>query len=293
MKLNKIVAAAALSLISMGANAITLDQVAGSTQWKLSGLTTESNTWAGTNETTWGVGAVTQLTSATGTWFAGASDGYYLYYMIYGISDLNIVSNNGANFDIYNIGATGGVADGEIHMDIYRTTTQIPAIDQFFNADPADRTAFDMYSAFAALGPAYLEVVMGAGKQTVDVTGSVVDLDPLADETMATLVQHTFSQSLPTSGQGEFFADVVGGTAAAKWDTNGQFGHDFDAKYTLSVNGDTFGTGTCTDAQIASNDCFAGYINDPIRSKALPEPGTLALVGLALTGLAISRRRKA
>jgi hypothetical protein len=206
--------------------------------------------------------------------------------MIYGLADQNIVTT-GSGFDIYNVGATGGVADGMIHMDIYRTTTQIPSIDQLFNASPSTRTGYNSNSLLSGLGAAYLSVVMNPGKQMVDVAGGT---DPLADETLSTLIQHTFATSLPTSGQGEFFADVVGGTAQWKWNTDGYFGHDFDGKYTLSINGDSFGTGTCTDEQIATNACFAGYINDPIRARA-PEPGTLALLGLSLLGMASLRRR--
>lgn len=288
MKLTKFATAIALAIASITAHAIPLNSINGSVNWKLAGLTTESNLTTGTNETTWGVGAITSLSSSSGNWAAGLSDGSYLYYMIYGIADQNIVTS-GSNFDIYNVGATGGVADGKIHMDIYRSNTQIAALDQNFNANPANRTSFNSYSLLAALGPAYLKAEMNPGKQLVNVVGGT---DPLADETLASLVQHVFSTSLPTDGQGSFFADVVGGTATTKWDTNGFFGHDFDAKFTLSINGASYGTGTCTDAQVAANTCFAGYINDPLRSVALPEPGSMALVGLGLLGLGALRRRK-
>lgn len=311
-KMKLIAAAAVLGAASMVAQAVPLGAVMGNANWKLAGTTTENNVQAGTDETTWGVGTITGISSVAGNWAAGEG-GTFLYYMIYGIADANIIgtrtvagSGGPTSFDIYNTGATGGVGDGKIHLDIYQSAVQIPSLDQFFNANPNDRTAYGMHSLLAGLGPAYLNLEFGPGKSS-DIaaadngTCAVVlapfetcETNPGYSESLAQLVQTVASTNLPTSGTGTFFAEVVGGTAATKWDTNGMpFGYDFDAFFTLTNNGKSAGTGTCTDAQIAAGDCMAGYINDPARGLAIPEPGSLALAGLALLGAAgVARRRR-
>lgn len=291
MKLKQLITALTLGFAALSASATPLDAMTGNLNIKLTGLTTESNNAAGTNETTWGVGNITQIIGTGGqNWFSGVSDGTYLYYMIYGIADQNIVQDpNTGKFSIYNIGATGGAADGQIHLDIYRSTTNLLELTSNFNANPANRTGYDSYSLFAGMEK-YLEVEFRADKQLIDVAGGT---NPLADERLATLVQTATAATLPAAGEGQFFADVVGGKAATQWDTNGQFGHDLDGKFTLSTNGDRFGSGTCSDADIASNTCFVGLINDPIRANKIPEPGSLALLGLGFAGLAGLRRRRA
>jgi len=290
MKLKHFVTAASLAFASLSAAAVPLDQIVGNLDIKLGGLTTEQYTTAGTTETTWGIGNITSITSNTtgDTWNAGDSDGSYLYYMIYGIDDLGTSANGGNGFNIYNVGASGGVADGKIHLDIFRTTTRINPI-HLRNANPGDRVDFDTYSAFAGLGEAYLQFTFGAGIVTTD------DPNTPFDERLTTLYQDVTATTLPASGKGAFFLDVVGGTAMEQWDTNGrEFGHDASGNFTLRNN---FGieNQNCTQAQATGPNptCFAGLINDPILANKIPEPGSLALLGLGFAGLAGLRRRKA
>jgi hypothetical protein len=289
MNMKKIAAAVSIGLASFAASASNLSGVTGDVEIKLGGLTTETRLTTGSNETTWGVGYLESITSFSNLskWNAGTTDGF-LYYMVYGIADLSIIPHAGVGYDIYNVGATGGVADGKIHLDLYWSPTKIAAIDQFKNANPGLRTGYDSYSMFNALGPAYLKLTFGGDIQQVDRPETA-----LVDETQATMVQEANGQTLPTNGKGSFFLDVVGGTDAYHWDTNGQdFGHDMSGNFTLRPN---YGPGrnpNCTLAQVTAGVCFAGLINDPIITSRVPEPASLALFGLGLAGLAGLRRRR-
>lgn len=291
--IKSLAAAAAVCLLGTAAQAASLDSLQGPHNWKLQGTTSEYSP-AGVargNETTWGIGQITQINDNNGdaAWIAGASDGSYLYYVLYGIADLQITATPGG-FEIYNVGCTGGPCDGKIHLDIYRMNAPIAGI---LKQDPDSRTGFGTFNGLSNAPGAslYLALELAQGKVIADDPGTA------ADETTATLKQTTDATTLPTSGTGTFYANAVGGTGKAQWDSNGfplagGLFADFDANFTLKPN-NTANGGPCTNAQIAANDCFAGLVNDPVQSNAIPEPGTIAMAGLALAGLGLSRRRRA
>lgn len=284
MKLKTIVAATLLGVSSLAAQAVPLSSLpGGDMEFKLSGVTTEFYTWGGTNETTWGVGNITQITTPTSQgaasiWNSGEG-GDYLGYMIYGIADL---SNSGVapNVNLYNFGATGGIATGGIFIDVFQRLSN-PVI-----TTPSARAGYDSYTGVSSSN-LWLRLLLIPG---------IVANDPATSQnegTLATLAQTITGLTLPATGGGTFFANVIGGSAMAKFDTNGLttlLGTEADMHGIFDLRDNTAGSRPGCSAD--SRDCFFGLIRDPIIATAIPEPGSMALAGLGLIGLAALRRRK-
>lgn len=108
-------------------------------------------------------------------------------------------------------------------------------------------------------------------------------------------VAGTLATTNPLSGVASGYLSVTGGSEQARFDTNALLGGNADLLAKNSFC--TVDNGVCAKFSDAGGSVAANRwqlaIDDPVKGVAkLPEPATVALVGVALLGFGLARRRK-
>lgn len=217
------------------------------------------------SEDSWGIISISSITNTTTntTMFSRIADGY-LIGTVAGITDFTVVALGGISRDY----ATGGT------INIYQSATD------YTPGAPASTSQAAVFAAVAGANPLYLSLdfVAGAGNPVADF------FDPAA-AVAASYISMFDAATLTGSGSG--FLEVTGGSAAGHFDTNTRTtyaGLSADASFSVTLT------------PITPNDpglfnWLAGSSSD-VKGYAIPEPGSMALAGLSLMGLAALRRRK-
>lgn len=290
-----VAAAVAVAFFNSGAAlAMPLGDVSGPVEFKLSGVTTSFFTQSDTTEKTWGVGNILQITTSSmnpvSLWNSGEG-GDFLGYMLYGVADLSS-SGVSPNLNLYNVGAVDGAAPGSgcgllcgsIYIDMFKRTSN-PNL-----TTPSARTGYNTYNGVSNGLNLWLRLQLTPGIVADDVN----TVGP-NEGTTATLSQTLNALTLPTAGSGTFYANVIDGSAMGSYNSNGfitLLGSSADMRGIFTLTDNTVGSGAgCSPT---STDCFFGLIRDPVSANAIPEPGSIALLGLGLLAMGcsgIGRRR--
>ncbi len=208
------------------------------------------------SEDTWGIFSISNISNiSTGdTLFTKGTDGY-LIGMFFGLEDFTVERLVGLTTDITTAFSQGGSILVYESADDYDPT-----------AGPAGRTGLSSYTD-----------IPGAG----DSLWLSADFVPGASAGVPTATYVSTFDSNTVAGQGSGYLSVTGGSIASQLDTNGFLGG----------SADLFLTTTFDDVNGAASDLdWTVKAVGQVSAEAIPTPGTLALMGLALAGLGFSRR---
>lgn len=274
-KLAIAVAVASAAMMPMASNAtVVIDGVAFNAGDQLITTALWESQLGSVTDTLSGVGIVSRI-SCTGcggsTWVDTQNNTQLSYYF----TDFKVAQwydfgggvhsgTDNTNFSTAkSIDFTGGTV--QLFTDRYSTGT---VLDPAANPNVVDAGLMSADIANAIDGNLWLSY---AGAVTTDTSGRI-----------ATLFADTLGlNSVHSGGSGFGYLDVLGGAAASNFNTN---------SYNIG--------GTITDARLDSSFSTSNSGAWPlsgtaaIKTNAIPEPGSLALLGLGLIGLAATYRRK-
>jgi hypothetical protein len=188
---------------------------------------------------------------------------------VFGGIGIAAITPNGSGFDVNSVGGTISVYENP--LGTFDPTLGV--------------------SGFNATNTSYSTISGGTLYLTMDFASGCDPANPLF-----TICGQTQTTTFPFTGHSSSFMNVTGGPAGPQYDTNGinsPFGpRDFSITNNFCPNGEAGCQGqngpenAIGDWQFLSEDPVVGNV------RAVPEPGTLALLGLGLLGAVALRGRK-